>query len=75
MNKSNKDRLLIFKRKSRRNLGAVKENGVWRTEYNFELQQKFKETNIVKGIKDSNLRCLGYIYRYGNENSVEKITF
>ncbi|GFW78011.1 hypothetical protein TNCV_134811 [Trichonephila clavipes] len=52
----------------------VRENGIWRIQYNLELQSKYREPNIIKVIKTSQIRWLEHVFRYSDENPVKEIT-
>jgi ribosomal protein S13 len=74
--KDEEEKLMSFERKILRKIfGAVRENGIWRIRYNHELQLKYREPNIIKVIKASQIRWLGHIFRYDDENPVRKVTF
>ncbi|GFV78156.1 uncharacterized protein TNCV_1036241 [Trichonephila clavipes] len=64
---------MIFERKILVQL--EKTESVWRIRYNLELQSKYREPNIVKVIKVSQIRWLGHVFQYSDENPVKKITF
>ena len=56
--------LTVFERKILRKIyGPVKENELWRTRQNDELEAIIKGENIVRFIKCQRIRWLGYIER------------
>ncbi len=74
--KLHETKLLTFERKILRKIfGAVHENNSWRSLFNFEIYQKYKQPDIVKVIKCNRLRWLGHLYRSDNTNPVKKLTF
>jgi hypothetical protein len=74
--KLHENKLLTFERKILRKIfGAVHENNSWRSLFNFEIYQKYKQPDIVKVIKCNRLRWLGHLHRSDNTNPVKKLTF
>ncbi|GFV42538.1 uncharacterized protein TNCV_3718711 [Trichonephila clavipes] len=61
--------LETFERKALRTIfGSVKDQGCWRTRYNFELYWLYKEPQVTQVIRSNKLRWLGHIWR-SPENS------
>ncbi|GFV01751.1 uncharacterized protein TNCV_2024611 [Trichonephila clavipes] len=72
-NNEGEEKLMTFERKIlRKNIGAVRENGIWRTRHNLELQPKSKESNIVKVTNTFQIRWLGLVFRYSDGNPIKK---
>ncbi|GFX84299.1 uncharacterized protein TNCV_3976441 [Trichonephila clavipes] len=56
--------LETFERKALRTIfGPVKDQGCWRTRYNFELYRLYKEPQVTQVIQSNRLRWLGHIWR------------
>ncbi|GFS79500.1 reverse transcriptase domain-containing protein [Trichonephila clavipes] len=56
--------LETFERKALRTIfGPVKDQGCWRTRYNFELYRLYKESKVTQVIRSNRLRWLGNIWR------------
>ncbi|GFW20053.1 uncharacterized protein TNCV_867591 [Trichonephila clavipes] len=56
--------LETFERKALRTIfGPVKDQGCWRTRYNFELYRLYKEPQVTQVIRSNRLRWLGHIWR------------
>ncbi|GFV50840.1 endonuclease-reverse transcriptase [Trichonephila clavipes] len=56
--------LETLERKALRTIfGPVKDQGCWRTRYNFELYRFYKEPQVIQVIRSNRLRWLGHIWR------------
>ena len=76
MTKAHENKLLAFERKIlRKNFGAVHENNSWRSLFNSETYQKYKQPDIAKVIKCDRFRWLGHLHRSNSTNPVKKLTF
>ncbi|GFT82453.1 uncharacterized protein TNCV_3350311 [Trichonephila clavipes] len=69
INKEDEEKLVTFERKI---LGAVRENGIWRIQYNIEIQRTQHSQND-QGFP--NKVAGGHVFRFCDENLVQKITF
>ncbi|GFV86314.1 endonuclease-reverse transcriptase [Trichonephila clavipes] len=58
-----------FRKKS---TGPVKDQGCWRTRYNFELYRLYKEPQVIRS---NRLRWLGHIWRSPENNQTRTYTF
>ncbi|GFV02491.1 reverse transcriptase domain-containing protein [Trichonephila clavipes] len=68
--------LETFERKALRTIfGPVKEQGCWRTRYNFELYRLYKEPQVSQVIRSNRLRRLGHIWRSPENNQTRAYTF
>ncbi|GFU64106.1 uncharacterized protein TNCV_1897301 [Trichonephila clavipes] len=68
--------LETFERKALRTIfGPVKDQGCWRTRYNFELYRLFKEPQVTQVIRSNRLRWLGHIWRSPENNQTRAYTF
>jgi len=66
--------LYVFERKIlRRIFGPTKENQIWRTKTNEELDTLIKHKNIVNHIKDQRLSWLGHVQILPDTRTVMKI--
>jgi len=64
LTKSDEQLLLRFELKVLRTIfGAKFDNGVFRRRYNFELQNDFKEPNIIATVKSNRIRWAGHLAR------------
>ena len=52
--------------------GAKQEKVTWRTRYNYELYETFKEPNIVTYIKVKRLARAGHLVRMNNDRTLKK---
>jgi hypothetical protein len=60
MTEETKRKLEVFERKVLRKIfGPINENGIWRSRYNHELYQLFKETPVSESVKLQRLRWAG----------------
>ena len=67
-------KLLIFERKIlRRIFGPTKENQIWSTKTNEELDKLMKHRNVVNHIKAQRLRWFGHVQRMPDTRTVKKI--
>jgi hypothetical protein len=67
-------KLLVFERKIlRRIFGPTKENQIWRTKTNEELDKLIKHKNIVNYIKAQRLSWFGHVQRMTDTRTVHKI--
>ncbi|GFS63833.1 endonuclease-reverse transcriptase [Trichonephila clavipes] len=65
-----------FERKALRTIfGPVKDQGCWRTRYNFELYRLYKEPQVTQVIRSNRLRWLGHIWRSPENNQTRAYTF
>jgi hypothetical protein len=72
LSRSDEAMLGCFERKIlKRIFGATQESGMWRR-YNFELYRLYKEPHIVKTIKLSLLRWIGYVMKMDVDDPVRK---
>jgi hypothetical protein len=55
----------------RRIYSPIKENGIWRSRYNHELNKLYNEPNIVKVIK---VGRSGYLFRLQEQNRCKELT-
>ncbi|GFW46081.1 endonuclease-reverse transcriptase [Trichonephila clavipes] len=55
--------------------GPVKDQGCWRTRYNFELYRLYKEPQVTQIIRSNRLRWLGHIWRRPENNQTRAYTF
>ncbi|GFX46841.1 reverse transcriptase domain-containing protein [Trichonephila clavipes] len=68
--------LETFERKTLRTIfGPVKDQGCWRTRYNFELYRLYKEPQVTQVIRSNRLRWLGHIWRTPENNQTRAYTF
>ncbi|GFV86552.1 endonuclease-reverse transcriptase [Trichonephila clavipes] len=68
--------LETFERKALRTIfGPVKDQGCWRTRYNFELYRLYKEPQVTQVIRSNRLRWLGHIWRSPENNQTRAYTF
>ncbi|GFY33942.1 endonuclease-reverse transcriptase [Trichonephila clavipes] len=68
--------LETFERKALRTIfGPVKDQGCWRTRYNFELYRLYKEPQVTQVIRSNRLRWLGHIWRSHENNQTRAYTF
>ena len=68
MTQRDEQTILMFERRILRSIfGAVKVDNIWRRRFNHELQELYKEPNIVKYIKINRLRWLGHVQRMEDE--------
>ncbi|GFV67993.1 reverse transcriptase domain-containing protein [Trichonephila clavipes] len=68
--------LETFERKALRTIfGPVKDQGCWRTRYNFELYRLYKELQVTQVIRSNRLRWLGHIWRSPENNQTRAYTF
>ncbi|GFU92601.1 endonuclease-reverse transcriptase [Trichonephila clavipes] len=68
--------LKTFERKALRTIfGLVKDQGCWRTRYNFELYRLYKEPQVTQVIRSNRLRWLGHIWRSPENNQTRAYTF
>ncbi|GFU70417.1 uncharacterized protein TNCV_3442341 [Trichonephila clavipes] len=68
--------LETFERKALRTIfGPVKDQGCWRTRYNFELYRLYKEPQVTQVIRSNRLRWLGHICRSPENNQTRAYTF
>ncbi|GFW26411.1 uncharacterized protein TNCV_383731 [Trichonephila clavipes] len=68
--------LETFRRKTLRTIfGPVKDQGCWRTRYNFELYRLYKEPQVTQVIRSNRLRWLGHIWRSPENNQTRAYTF
>ncbi|GFY13055.1 endonuclease-reverse transcriptase [Trichonephila clavipes] len=68
--------LETFERKALRTIfGPVKDQGYWRTRYNFELYRLYKEPQVTQVIQSNRLRWLGHIWRSPENNQTRTYTF
>ncbi|GFV46382.1 endonuclease-reverse transcriptase [Trichonephila clavipes] len=69
--------LETFERKALRTIfGPVKDQGCWRTRYNFELYRLYKEPQVTQEvIRKNRLRWLGHIWRSPEHNQTRAYTF
>ncbi|GFW48376.1 endonuclease-reverse transcriptase [Trichonephila clavipes] len=68
--------LETFERKALRTIfGSVKDQGCWRTRYNFELYRLYKEPQVTQVIRSNRLRWLGHIWRSPENNQTRACTF
>ncbi|GFU12326.1 endonuclease-reverse transcriptase [Trichonephila clavipes] len=68
--------LETFERKALRTIfGHVKDQGCWRTRYNFELYRLYKEPQVTQVIRSNRLRWLGHIWRSPENNQIRTYTF
>ncbi|GFV78336.1 endonuclease-reverse transcriptase [Trichonephila clavipes] len=68
--------LETFERKALRTIfGPVKDQGCWRTRYNFELYRLCKEPQVTQVIRSNRLRWLGHIWRSPENNQTRAYTF
>ncbi|GFV16894.1 endonuclease-reverse transcriptase [Trichonephila clavipes] len=68
--------LETFERKALRTIfGPVKNQGCWRTRYNFELYRLYKEPQVTQVIRSNRLRWLGHIWRRPENNQTRAYTF
>ncbi|GFT32594.1 endonuclease-reverse transcriptase [Trichonephila clavipes] len=68
--------LETFERKALRTIfGPVKDQGCWRTRYNFELYRIYKEPQVTQVIRSNRLRWLGHIWRSPENNQTRTYTF
>jgi hypothetical protein len=74
VSKINERRVSLFERKVFRCIfGAKQENGTWRKRYNYELNETFKEPNVVTYIKVKRLAWAGHLVRMDNDRTLKKI--
>ncbi|GFW87929.1 endonuclease-reverse transcriptase [Trichonephila clavipes] len=67
--------LETLERKSLRTIfGPVKDQGCWRTRYNFKLYRLYKE-QVTQVIRSNRLRWLGDIWRRPENNQIRAYTF
>jgi hypothetical protein len=67
--------LRVFeKRELRRIYVPIKENCIWRSRYNHELDKLYNESYIVKVIKVGRLRRTGRLFRMQEQNLSRKLT-
>ncbi|GFT95850.1 uncharacterized protein TNCV_312011 [Trichonephila clavipes] len=65
-----------FERKALRTIfGPVKDQGCWRTRYNFELYRLYKETQVTQVIRSNKFRWLGHLWRSPENNQTRAYTF
>ncbi|GFX51630.1 craniofacial development protein 2 [Trichonephila clavipes] len=68
--------LETFERKALRTIfGPVKDQGCWRTRYNFELYRLYKEPQVTQVIRSNRLRWLGHIWKSPENNQTRAYTF
>ncbi|GFY01273.1 endonuclease-reverse transcriptase [Trichonephila clavipes] len=68
--------LETFERKALRTIfGSVKDQGCWRTRYNFELYRLYKEPQVTQVIRSNRLRWLGHIWRSPENNQSRAYIF
>ncbi|GFT48170.1 uncharacterized protein TNCV_1001431 [Trichonephila clavipes] len=68
--------LETFKIKALRTIfEPVKDQGCWRTRYNFELYRLYKEPQVTQVIRSNRLRWLGNIWRSPENNQTRAYTF
>ncbi|GFX24991.1 reverse transcriptase domain-containing protein [Trichonephila clavipes] len=68
--------LETFERKALRTIfGPVKDQGCWRTRYNFELYRLYKEPKVTQVIRSNRLRWLGHIWRSPENNQTRAYAF
>ncbi|GFU10612.1 reverse transcriptase domain-containing protein [Trichonephila clavipes] len=68
--------LETFERKALRTIfGPVKDQGCWRTRYNFELYRLYKEPQVTQVIRSNRLRWLGHIWISPENNQTRAYTF
>ncbi|GFS48252.1 reverse transcriptase domain-containing protein [Trichonephila clavipes] len=68
--------LETFERKAPRTIfGPVKDQGCWRTTYNFELCRLYKEPPVTQIIRSNRLRWLGHIWTSPENNQTRAYTF
>lgn len=74
MSKKDESQLGVFERKIFRwILGPVREDGLWRRRYNFELYQQMEDADIVSKIKVGRLRWAGHVSRWPADNPAKKV--
>jgi hypothetical protein len=49
------------------------ENGTWQKQYNYELYEKFNESNIVNYIKVKRFAWAGHLVPMNNDRTLKKI--
>jgi hypothetical protein len=65
----------MFERKILRRIsGPIKENGVWRSRYNHELDQLCNTPDVMKVIKVGQLRQLGHLFRMQEQNPCKMLS-
>ena len=66
-------KLLVFERKIlRRIFGPTKENQIWRTKTNEELDKLIKHKNIINHIKAQRLSWFGHVQRMPDTRTVKE---
>jgi hypothetical protein len=73
LSRSDEAMLGCFERKILRSIfGAMKESGMWRRRYDFELHRLYKEPDIVKTIKIGRLKWIEHVIRMDVNDPVRK---
>jgi hypothetical protein len=66
-------RMGIWERKILRIYGLVVEQAIWRIRTNRELEELYKDPEIVADIKKKRLECRGHVVRMNRERTYKKI--